>query len=176
MIANKLFLGCTHRNQGVSDNILFFVFTGHNDCHKQAVLTADGNHTVRSGAVVIDAVALFEVLNVIAYLNLELALEHHIELLTGVLGEVDRTVLQVGIIFIANPIRLCQLFTEHRCEVGNLNAILLCRLLSLAAACNRVGRKVRATTLEQIGHTNAKRKRTFINKRKWEVELATFVF
>ena len=143
-IANKLFLGFTHRDQRISDNVFFFVFTGHNNCHKQAILAADRNHTVRRGAVVIDAVALFKILNVIAYLHLQLALEHHIELLSGVLGEVDRAVLQFGIIFIANPVRFCQLFAKHRSKVGNLNAILLCRLLSLTAACYRVGRKVRA--------------------------------
>ena len=76
--------------------LLLYIVAGENDGAEVAVLAVNGYHSVRGGAVVIDAVALAEDLGVLAYLHLQLALEYQVEFLAAVLGQVDGGVLLLG--------------------------------------------------------------------------------
>jgi len=121
---------------------LFRLRVGHDDREKQAVLPVQGDHAVRDGAAVEDRVALVQHFLMLADADLERALEHEVEFLSGVGRRVDGLVLQVLGILVGDPVGRGQLLAEHRREILDDDAVLLGRGETFAAARDRIAREL----------------------------------
>ena len=162
-------------NEGVPHHRLGVVLSGQNNRQKEHVVSVDGNHSVRSGAVIIDAVSLIQVFHIVADLNFHFSLENQVEFLTGMFGQMDGLVLKLLSVIIAHPVGLGYLLAEKGSEVLYIDAVLLCGFLSLALAGDGVGRKVGALSLEKVGNADTEGKRAFVNKGKGKVKLSGLI-
>ena len=68
--------------KSLADEILTLVLAGKDYCNEKAVLTVNGDHTVGSGAVVVDAVPCLKVLDVVADADFEASAHDEVKLLT----------------------------------------------------------------------------------------------
>ena len=148
---------------------------GHDDRTEDTVLAADGDHAVGRGGIVVDAVALFQKLDVAADLNLQFARKDVVEFLAAVRRHVDRTVLLCFGVFIADPVGLREVVAEAGREVADLDAVLARGEARMAAARHRIGRKICAAAFEDVRHADAEGKRAFMNKRKGKIQLTRLV-
>ena len=94
---------------------------------------------MRSGRVVVNAVALAQIFDVITDLNFKASAHDKVKFLSGVGGQVNWFILLIMLKFVFNPVRLGDLFTEKGSKVLYLDAVFLCRVLPLALARDGVG-------------------------------------
>ena len=113
-VADEMFMCLTGRQKRIAHDRLRLVGAGQNDGKEQTVASVHGDHDVRRGTVIEDAVALAQVFHVLSYLYLQAAFEHQVKFLPGMLRQMDRLILQIFLVFIAYPVWLGQLFSEHR--------------------------------------------------------------
>ena len=93
LIADQLLFHRSLWEQRITDHGLPFVLAREDNCNEEAIFAVNGDHAVRGGAIIVDAVSLTQILDVIADLDLEPSLHDHIELLSGVLGQVNGLML-----------------------------------------------------------------------------------
>ncbi len=145
--------------------------------HRQedAVLPVHGDHAVRQGGVVIDAVAFLQDLGMVADLDLQAAGKHQVEFLSLVGGRMDRLILLLFGIFIANPVRLRHLIPEFRRQVRNGDAFFLRGGFALAAAGHRVGGQESIVAFQQFRQLHVESLGGLVDESKGHVGLAGFV-
>ena len=159
----------------LADFGLHGLFTGQNHSAEYAILTANGDHAVRCGGVIVNAVALAQILNVLTQLDLQTAGHNNVKFLTTVGSQMNGLILLGCIIFVANPVGLCDLVAELRCQVGNIDAVFLSGGLTGALTGNGITRQICCAAFQQFGHFYIKRQRTFMNKRERNIDHTTFV-
>ncbi len=139
------------------------------------ILLVDGDHAVRRGTLVENAVTLAEDLDMVTDLNFHAALEHEVELLAGVRRRVDRFLLLLRRVLVANPVGLGELVLEHRREVLDQDALLFRRHLALAVSRHRVGRKLGRVTFGDRRKLYVKCLRAFVDKGERKVFLSFLI-
>ena len=144
------------------DRVVAARLAGHDHGEEHAVRAAYGDHAVRGGTVVEDAVTFLEHLGMRADLHLQASLQNEVKLLTGVLRAVDRRGLERLGILVADPVRLGELAAEHRREIGDLDAVLVRGLHRLSLARDRVGGQIGAVSFENIRDLNAVGESAFV--------------
>ena len=136
---------------------------------EQAVLAADGDHTVGLGAVVVDAVAGAEDLRVRSDLHLEHTGEHQVELVTGVGGQVDGLGLQILGIGIQHAVWLDELAAEHGGKAGDLDALLAGGQLALAGARDGIAGQAGGGAFQDLGHFHAEGQRALVQEGEGQI-------
>ena len=131
------------------------LLAGQDDGDELAVGAVHGDHAVRRGRIVVDAVAGAEDFGIVADLDLHLAGQNEVELLAVVLCEMDGLVLQTLVIVILTEIRLGDLVLEHGSDVDYGDALFLCGLAAAAAAGNGIRTELGGFALEDIGDPEA---------------------
>ena len=134
-----------------------------------------GDHAVRRGALVEDAVALVEVFLVLADAHAHRALHDEVKFLAGVRRGVDGLALQLLGILIGDPIGRGQLLPEHCRHILNGDAVLAGRHRAHAPARHRVARELGRLALEQIRQLHAERQRALVHERKREIDRAGLI-
>ena len=127
-----------------------------NDCIESAVVSAYGNHSVRSGAVEIDTVAFVKDFGVFADLDFKTSFDDKIEFLAFVGCKCDRTVFSFFAVFVYNKKRFGNSVAEIGSHVVIDHSVGLFDFLSLAGSGNGISAKLRALAFDDIGDINAK--------------------
>ena len=160
----------------LADHILGLVLARKDYRNEKAVLAVNGDHSVRSGAVVIDAVSCLKVLDVVADANLKAAAHDEVKLLTRVLCGVDGLVLKLCIVLVAHPVRLCYFTSEKGSQILNADSLFLGCLLPLALSRYGVRLKVSAFTFKKVCDADVEGKGALVNKGKGEIKLTRLIF
>ncbi len=148
---------------------------GQDHRKENAVLPVHRDHPVRQGRVVVDAVALVQDLRMIADLHLQRTGKYQIKLLPPVAHQMDRFVLLLFGVFIADPVRLRHLVFELGRQVRDGDALLLRGSLALAAAGHRVGRQKSVMTFQQFRQFHVEGLGGFVDEGEGHVRLSCFI-
>ena len=175
LVAEQLLLRRLLERPRPDGQILLLLGARHDHREEHTVLPVDGDHAVRCGALVEDAVALVEDFLVFADAHAERPLHDEVKFLSGMRRGVDGLALQLLGILIGDPIRRRQLLPEHCRHVLNGDAVLAGRYRAHAPARHRVARELGALAFEQIGQLHAERQRTLVHERKREIDRALLI-
>ena len=175
LVVDHVLLRQAHGHDRLDQLVALGLLAGHDHGHEGAVLAAGGDFAVRGGGVIVDAVALSEVLHVVAHAHQQLAGEDQVKFLAGVGVGVDGLVLQLLGIAVGDPEGLGDLPGEHGREAGDLDALLAGGDGGLALAGDGVGAQVRAAALDQVGDVHAEDAGAVVDEREGQVGLAGLV-
>ena len=175
VVVDHVLLGQAHGHDRLDDLVLLGLLAGQHHGHEGAVPAAGGDLAVGGGGVVVDAVALPEVLHVVADAHQQLAGEDQVELLAGVGVGVDGLVLQLLGIAVGDPEGLGDLLAEQRRQVADLDALLAGGDGGLALAGDGVGAQVGAAALDQVGDVHAEDAGAVVDEGEGQVGLAGLV-
>ena len=175
LVAEQLLLRRFLQRPGAHGEFLLLFAARHDHGEEHTVLPIHGDHAVRRGALVEDAVALVEDFLVFADAHTERPLHDEVKFLAGVRRGVDGLALQLLGILIGDPIRRRQLLAEHCRHVLNGDAVLAGRHRAHAPARHRVARELGALAFEQIGQLHAERQRALVHERKREIDRALLI-
>ena len=109
------------------------------------------------------------------YLYHESTGENQVKLLSGVLGQMYRLMLQFIGVFISYPIWFCKLILELGSHIHDIYSSFLCCLLPHTFSCYSVGCKSGRTSLKKISNINSKGQGTFMDKCEGEIHLSRFI-
>ena len=138
---------------------------------EHAVLTAHSDHTVRSLGIEIDAVTGTQHLAVFADLHHQLTLQHQIQLLTVVGGQLNILLLGGGIVHTADIQRLGNTILESVGQVIVGHTVCLGDLLSLPPPGDGKGLQLGAVTLDDVGDIHIQCLSTTVDKGEIQVAL-----
>ena len=133
-----------------------FFLRSENDCVKMAVGSANGYHSVRGGAVEIDAVTFMKNLGMFTVLYFKAAVYNKVKFLTFVRSKRNRAVFGFFAVFVYYKKRFGNPVAEVGSHVVINHAVCLFDFLSLAGTGNGVSAKFRALAFDDIGDINAK--------------------
>ena len=149
-----------------------FLLRPQDDRVEQAVLAVGCDHAVRDGAVIVDAVALVQDLDMLADLHLHAALDDEVAFLPDVAGQLDIGVERAVGILVFHKQGIGDPVLEVRSHVVVDHLVRLLDLLPLARARERVGAELRALALDEVGHVDAEGQRAPVKKRERQIASA----
>ena len=162
-------------DDGLAHGLLVGLLAGDHHRAEHALPAAHGDHPVRGGGVVEDAVPLLQDLRVLPHLDLQLAGEDDVKLLAGVGGEVDGHVLLGLVVVVGDVVGLRQLIAEEGGQVADLNARLLGGLLALPSPGDGVAAQVGAVALQQVGDADAEGQGALVDEGEGQIRPAGLV-
>ena len=148
---------------------------GKHDGAEHAVMAVHRDHAVGKGRVVVDAVALVQDFGVVADLHLQAALQHDVEFLALMGGQVDRLRLLGFGVFIPDPVGLRDFILELGRQVGDGDAFLPGGGFALAAAGDRIGGQEGVMAFQQLGQLHVEGLGGFIDKGERHIRPAGFI-
>ena len=89
-------------------------------------------------------------------LNFEMTADDIVEFLAFMGGEMDRTILLRLFVFITNPIRLCNFFTETSRQVNDSDTVFINGRLPFTAPSHNVGIQFCAAAFQEVGQLQIK--------------------
>ena len=149
-----------------------FLLRTQDDRVEQTIFAVGRDHAVRDGAVIVDAVALVQDLDMLADLHLHAALDDEIAFLPDVAGQLDIGVERAVGILVFHKQGIGDPVLEVRCHVVVDHLVCLLDLLPLACARKRVGAELRTLALDEVGHVDAKGQRAPVEKRERQIASA----
>ena len=137
-----------------------------------AAALADSDHAVRDKAVVEDRIAFVQDINVIAYLNLERALDDDVELLTVVRVELDGSVLLLCKVGEFYEEGLSELISEFGGEIVVDKAVLLDDFHAFAFSRDGEGGESGARAFDNINDLNTASLGALVNECEAEIRFS----
>ena len=134
-----------------------------------AVLSVDGDHSVRRGGAEVDAVSRAERGSVLAYLNQKVSRDNQVKFLAVMAGQLDVLVLRVLVISALDVQRFCNPVLESIGKIVISHAVGVGNLLSASGSGNGERLQRGAVTFDDIGYVNAESQCTAVDEREVQI-------
>ena len=156
--------GNRHAGHEVGSGVRGLLLTRKDHGHEQTVFAVYGDHAVRSGRIVVDAVALVKDFLVGSDLHQQRSAYDNVELLTRVRGQLDGLALKLIGIVVLDPVGLGDLVLELGSQVLDVDSRLLGRLLTHAAPGDGIRRQACGMTFQKVRDVDVECKRALVDE------------